>query len=264
MANLFEDALSGDGGKDSYMGPDYRYYKYIKEPSAIGMSDKGSLAQMGKNIDGLIQYVDLLVTGKSRASATGKPLGNKFFLKTGGKCMDKTTNKDGVEVDRYIYVNNVPMGNIPFISSGVGVNFSEFRGLIPGTISNLNAFNPMGLMRSFLAGSKPDCQEITMETIDVYNNKSTESHYVTTVDVKSMDPCTFLNKRNPVTNDKCRETFSNMKNKLNASTYECVDFHFKVPDDPIAQAYFASIGALGIYLMYRLMVKSELVPPINM
>ena len=117
MANLFEDALSGDGGKDSYMGPDYQYYKYIKEPSAIGMSDKGSLAQMGKNIDGLIQYVDLLVTGKSRASATGNPLGNKFFLKTGGKCMDTTTNKDGVEVDRYIYVNNVPHGNIPFISS---------------------------------------------------------------------------------------------------------------------------------------------------
>jgi hypothetical protein len=55
-----------------------------------------------------------------------------------------------------------------------------------------------------------------------------------------------------------------MKNKLNASTYECVDFHFKVPDDPIAQAYFASIGALGIYLMYRLMVKSDLVPPINL
>jgi hypothetical protein len=122
----------------------------------------------------------------------------------------------------------------------------------------------MGLMRSFLAGSKPDCQEITMETIDIYNNKSTESHYVTTVDVKSMDPCAFLDKRNPITKDSCRETFSNMKNKLNASTYECVDFHFKVPDDPIAQAYFASIGALGIYLMYRLMVKSDLVPPINL
>ena len=85
MVNLFTDALSGDGGKDSYMGPDYPYYEYIKDPSAIGMSDKGSLRQMGKNIDGLIAYVNLLVTGKSKASATGKPLGNKFFLKTGGK-----------------------------------------------------------------------------------------------------------------------------------------------------------------------------------
>lgn len=78
MANLFKDALSGDGGKDSMMGPDYPYYKFIKEPSAIGMSDKGSLKQMGKNIDGLIGYVDLLVSGKSKASTTGQPLGNKF------------------------------------------------------------------------------------------------------------------------------------------------------------------------------------------
>ena len=127
MSNLFKDALSGDGGKDSMMGPDYSYYKFIKEPSAIGMSDKGSLKQMGKNIDGLISYVDLLVTGKSKASTTGQPLGNKFFLKTGGKCMDKSSvseegaegaegeevvEGEGVEVDRYIYVNNVPIKNI--------------------------------------------------------------------------------------------------------------------------------------------------------
>jgi hypothetical protein len=263
MANLFTDALSGDGGKDSMMGPDYAYYNFIKEPSAIGMSDKGSLKQMGKNIDGLIGYVDLLVSGKSKASATGQPLGNKFFLKTGGKCMDNSVVSEeggGVEVDRYIYINNVPLGNVPFISSGAGVNFTEFRGLIPGTISNLNAFNPMGLMRAFLSGSKPDCQEITMETIDSYNNKSTESHFVTTVDAKSMDPCAFPNKINSVTNVKCRETFSNMKNQLN--NYECVDYHFKVPDDPVAQAYIASIGALGIYLMYRFMIKMDLVPPL--
>jgi len=265
MANLFKDALSGDGGKNSMMGPDYSYYKFIKSPSEIGMSDKGSLKQMGKNIDGLIDYVNLLVTGKSNASTTGGPLGNKFFLKTGGKCMDKSTvteGEEGVEVDRYIYVNNVPMGNIPFISSGTGQNFSEFKGLIPGTISNLNAFNPMGLMRSFLAGSKPDCQEITMETIDTYNNRSTESHFVTTVDIKSMDPCAFLDKRNVITGAKCKETFSNMKNQLNTNLYECVDYHFKVPNDPVAQAYFASIGALGIYIMYRLMIKMDLAPPL--
>ena len=268
MANLFTDALSGDGGKDSYMGPDYPYYKYIKEPSAIGMSEKGSLKQMGKNIDGLIGYVEVLVTGNSKASSTGGPLGNKFFLKTGGKCKDKSVNQEGteepVEVDRYIYINNVPGGNIPFISAGAGMNFSEMRGLIPGTISNLNAFNPMGLMRSFLAGSKTDCQEISMETIDIYNNKSTESHFVTTVDVKMMDPCWFPDRKNPETKTVCRETFSNMKNNLDITSYERVDQHFKIPDDPIAQAYFASIGALGIYIMYRIMVKSGLVPSVNL
>ena len=257
MANVFKESLGN--GKASLLGPDYPYYKYIKAPSDIGMSDKGSLKQMGKNIDGLIDYVEVLVSGKSKASTTGQPLGNKFFLKTGGKCMDTSTEQ---EVDRYIYINNVPMGNIPFLSSGVGVNFSEFRGLIPGTISNLNAFNPMALMRGFLEGSKPDCQEITMQTIDIYNNKSTESHFVTTIDVNNMDPCAFSNKINPNTGAKCKETFSNIKNKLNIDNYECVDHHFKIPNDPIIQAYFASLGLFGIYILYRLMIKNDLLPNI--
>jgi hypothetical protein len=171
--------------------------------------------------------------------------------------MDTSTQQ---EVNRYVYINNVPMGNIPFLSSGVGTNFSDFRGLIPGTISNLNAFNPMNLMRGFLEGSKPDCQEITMETIDIYNNKSTESHFVTTVDINSMDPCAFLDKTNPNTGVECKETFSNMKNQLNVNNYECVDQHFKIPDDPIVQAYFASLGLFGIYIIHRLMAKNDLLP----
>ena len=248
MANVFQE---------SSIGTDYPYYKYIKTPTDIGMSDKGTLSQMGQNINGLINYVDLLVSSKSNASATGQPLGNKYFFKTGGKCMDTSTNK---EADRYVYINNVPMKNIPFISSGMGINFSDFKGLIPGTISNLNAFDPSALMRSFLEGSKPACQEITMETVDIYNNKSTESHFVTTIDVNNMDPCAFLNKTNPNTGAKCKESFSNIKNKLNVNNYECVDHHFKIPNDPIIQAYFASLGLFGIYIIYRLMVKNHLLP----
>jgi hypothetical protein len=38
----------------------------------------------------------------------------------------------------------------------------------------------------------------------------------------------------------------------------------KVPDDFIAQAYFASLGLFGIYILYRYMVKMGLVPVIKM
>lgn len=251
--NIFQEVLkNAKAAEEKYIGPDYPYYKYIKTPSEINMSGKGSLSQLGKNIDGLINYVELLVSGGGKASATGKPLGNKFFLKTGGKCTDKLT---GQEVDRYIYINNVPAGNIPFISSGVGVNFSEFKGLIPGTISNLNAFNPMELFQSFLAGSKPDCQELKMETIDIYNNRSTESHFVTLIDIQNMDPCIFSDKKNPITKDKCRETFSN----LNKNDYEYYTY-YKIPNDPLAQMYFASLGVLGVYILYGLMVKNGMLP----
>jgi hypothetical protein len=162
MPNLMEEIMQdANAVQEKLLGPTYPYYKNIKTPSEIGMSTKGSLSAVANDITGLIAYVEVLVTGKSKASATGGPLGNKFFLKTGAKCMDKSNNK---QVDRYIYVNNVPVGNIPFISSGLDVNFSEFKGLIPGTMGNLNVLNPFSIMSAFLAGSTPECQELTMLT----------------------------------------------------------------------------------------------------
>jgi hypothetical protein len=248
--NMFQDVLTdAKATENKYIGPDYPYYKYIKTPSEIGISSKGDLKTLGKDVDGLVKYVELLVSGGGKASATGKPLGNKFFLKTGGKCTDKKTSQ---EVDRYIYINNVPTGNIPLISSGMGVNFSEFKGLIPGTISNLNAFNPMEMFQSFLAGSKPDCQELTMETIDTYNNKSTESHFVTLVEIQNMDPCIFQNKTNPLNGNKCRETFSN----LTQPCHTC----YKIPNEPISNVFFGSLGILGIYILYRIMDKNGMIP----
>ena len=250
--NIFQEVLTNaKAAEEKYIGPDYPYYKYIRTPSEIGMSGAGSLSQLGKDIDGLINYVELLVSGGGKASATGKPLGNKFFLKTGAKCTDKATGQD---VDRYIYINNVPEGNIPFISSGLGVNFSDFRGLIPGTMSNLNALNPMEIFQAFLSGSKPDCQELQMQTIDTYNNTSTESHFVTLVDIQNMDPCSFPNKKNPVTGAKCKEAFANLNQ--DTQCYTC----YKIPKDPISQMYFASLGLLGIYILYGIMEKNGMLP----
>jgi hypothetical protein len=254
--NVFKEVLTdAKGVKEKYFGQDYPYYKYIKTPDELNMSSKGSLKVLGKDIDGLIGYVEVLVSGKSKASATGKPLGNKFFIKSGAKCKDKNT---GEEKDRYVYINNVPMGNIPFISSGAGVNFSEFKGLIPGTISNLNAFNPAGLFQAFLEGSKPECQPITMEIIDINNNISTETQYVTTVDIRNMDPCSFRDKKNPVTNQKCKETFENNENDEEIN----INYNFSLPDDPIVQVFFASFGIFGIYLLYKMLSKNKIIPQI--
>ena len=246
MSNFFEEVLQ-DAGKvqDKLLGPTYPYYKNIKMPSDIGMSDKGTLSALGKDIDGLIQYVEVLVTGKSDASTTGGPLGNKFFLKTGGKCVDSATNN---QVDRYIYINNVPEGNIPFISAGLGANFSDFKGLVPGAMGNLNVLNPFAIMQSFLSGATPPCQELTLETIDINNNKSSETHYVTVTDIKNMDPCSFSDRKNPVSGVNCKETFESIS--ANAEPIQ-------MPDDPIAQIYFASLAVVGIYIFYRVMKKSQ-------
>jgi hypothetical protein len=252
MANLFQEVLTDvKGVEERLLGPTYPYYKNIKTPTEIGMSDKGTIQQMAKDINGLIQYVELLVTGDSNASATGGPLGNKFFLKTGAKCaaIDSCTDSNDAstcqKVDRYIYVNNVPQGNIPFISSGLGVNFSEFKGLIPGAMGNLNVLNPFAIMRAFLSGSNPPCQQITMQTITSNNIKSSETHYVTLADIQNMDPCSFSNGKNPVNGQSCRETFQIRSEP-----------EVLMPSDPLAQLYFTSLGVVGLFILYRLMEKS--------
>lgn len=251
MSNIFQEVVTdAKGVEERLLGPTYPYYKNIKTPSEIGMSDNGTIQQMATDINGLIQYVELLVTGNSGASATGSPLGNKFFLQTGAKCaaIDSCTDANDAstcqKVDRYIYVDNVPEGNIPFISSGLGVNFSEFKGLIPGAMGNLNVLNPFAIMRAFMSGSNPPCQTITMTTINNDNVKSSESHYVTLADISNMDPCTFPNGKNPVTGQQCKETFTN----FNPAT---------IPNDPLAQIYLAGLGALGVYILYRMMEKSK-------
>ena len=96
---MFEESASDPVGlKEKLLGPDYPYYKYVKPPDKIGMSSAGSLAQLGKNINGLMSYTELLVEGTGKASATGKPLGNKFFLKTGAKCKP-VTSKDAADAN---------------------------------------------------------------------------------------------------------------------------------------------------------------------
>ena len=245
MSNLFQDVLKDvNGVQQRLLGPDYPYYKYIRTPKEIGMSSAGNLNALGNDIKGLVAYTQILVDGKGQASATGRPLGNKFFLQTGAKCKDINSKKN---VDRYIYIDNVPAGNIPFISSGMGVNFSDFKGLIPGAMSDLNYFNPFKIMQAFLTGGTPDCQNLTMETIDINNNRSTESHYVSLVDIQNMDPCIFSNKINPITKRSCRETFSNYNENNNEKIL--------MANDIIVKGYFTSLSILAIYILYCTMIK---------
>lgn len=240
-SSVFNDVLEDPHEvQSSLLGPAYKYHENIKTPSQIGMSTKGSIKALGKNIDGLIEYTELLVTGKSKASATGGPLGNKFFLKTGAKCIDTDTKET---VDRHIYVNNIPNGEIPFISQGMGVNFSQFKGLIPGAMGNLNVLNPFGLMRAFLSGSNPDCQKITMDVVDTNNNQFTESNYVTFVDINNITPCDFPNKVNPINGKKCRETFV-------VESYPYLNQPIKVCDITLPFTIINAIQWISVFLTF--------------
>ena len=244
MSDDLDDILT------SFEGPDYKYYNYIKTPAEMGMSENWS--DFTNDWQGLMAYSEILVEGTGKATKTGQPLGNKFFLKTAASCVADDTQE---QVDRYIYVNNVPVGNIPFISSAAGVNFSSFRGLIPGLMGNLNNLNLGGIFQSAMSGTTPPCQKITMETIDENNNHGSDTHYVATVDIQNMDPCIFtLNgKQNPVTGQVCREGFTSQPPTPPAPTTPAPKPHPPYElQDPLVRIYFVLVALLLIYLVYLL------------
>ena len=129
-------------GLGNMVGPSYPYWNNIYSPAEIGMSANGDMNTLGNDINGLIAYVEVLVQGNSSASKTGGPLGNKFFLQTAAKC---TPQGGSGTTSRYIYTDNVPSGALPFVSSGMGTNFTDARGLIPGAMGDLNVLNPGNL-----------------------------------------------------------------------------------------------------------------------
>lgn len=250
----------------SLLGPSYDYWKSIKQPSEMGMSPGFSLGALANNVDGLLSYVEVLISGTGNASVTGGPLGNKFFLKTSGKCSETTTEKwkkereedaawdkayeevgnkegakeitedeatklknalneqkkqrdekrvkDKVIVDRWIYVNNIPDGSIPFIASGAdGQGFNDLRGLIPGALGNLGALSPVQLFNGFTAGTYPDCAKITLQTVDNDNVRRSDKRHVALVEIVEMNPCQFPGKTNPAsgkTGRNCPENFNAM------------------------------------------------------
>jgi hypothetical protein len=204
----------------------YPYYKYIKSPDALGASSKGNLTALGNDVKAITSYVGVLVTGQSSAQ-TVAPLGNKYFMSTGATC----TAPDGSSQPRFVYINNIPSGSIPFMP---GAQVKNLQGLVPGTLEDVSYMNPFKLFTAFSKGT--NCQKITMDTRDIDNNTMTESQYVLNDDIADYNPCWFPGGVNPVTKKSCIEAMT-------------------LPNDPSIQMYATCVGILGIYIMYSLLRK---------
>ena len=207
----------------------YPYHKYIRPPSDLGVSSDGNLTALGNDVKAIISYVGVLNSGRSDAQ-TVSPLGNKYFMNTGATC----TAPDGSTQPRFVYINNIPDGAVPLISSATGVNLTEFEGLVPGVLEDLSYINPLKLFTAFSKDTQ--CQQITMDTRDISNNSTTETQYVLNDDIRDYNACWFNNKENPVTKQKCIEAMT-------------------LPNEPSVQLYTTCIGIIGIYIIYSLLHK---------
>jgi len=180
MANIFKDVLKGvDNVEQDFLGEDYDYTKFIKSPTDLGVTGDGSLDALGKDIGSMTNYIDAMVFGSGSAVEGGRPLGSKFFMKTGGQCKDIKTGK---LVPRSIYINNVPE-NMAIGKFDIG---NTFRGLIPGIVDNMLDINPVAILGAFMEGSEPDCEEVSLEVIDSNNKSSMKSGYLTKTDMNEL------------------------------------------------------------------------------
>jgi len=248
MAGFFDKLKQGAGNLEKkFLGPTYNYAKQVKTPAEIGMTSDGTMDALGADVQGLIAFTEILVSGGGDASRVNGPLGNKFYLKTGGQC----TAPDGNKVDRYVYIHNKPTGSIPFISDMTGSSFPEFRGLVPSAIENVGAINPVALFGGFMQGANPKCRKLNL-----VGDGGVRGVYVADDDISNLDPCVFGGK-NPVSGKTLKscggnDGFTNMNTFLELK--ELVE-DGKLSKNKVANLYHLGFGALLIYLFYSLMKK---------
>ena len=248
----------------------YEYYKYVKTPKDMGIEVGSSLRNVSDGVSAMFNYVKLLVEGDSSASTTGKPLGNKYFLKTAQDCTD-TVNKQTVK--RSLYFDNVPTGNLGMFAD-TGSKSTDFRGLIPGAVEDVMSIGKIDFFRAFTDFDVPECQAVKLKTIDVNNAVSSDTQYITISDIKEISPCNFISRVNPQTNAVCTRQGFTMQNeddddnddinsaelykdyyKLHDDDNDVTNNNTKLmmPDDVFLKVLFYSLGALSVYVALKLM-----------
>jgi len=251
MSSFFKQIANGAVGlEESMLGPDYKYYDHIVSPGTLGVTSDGTLGAMGKDVAAIVNYVELLVEGGGPASDSGGPLGPKFYVKTAGKCKDIKTKK---VVPRYIYIDNVPDGNIPLISSGLGENFSEFEGLLPGILEDSGSLNPMSLFSAFQQGATPDCKEVSFPVKGDDRKVPITSGHVAVSEINEYlaGQKLALGKKPAAYKKLLSEGFLSGNRLLRGENTK----KSKPSIPPLAHVYLTGAGCLLLYLMYKMLHK---------
>jgi hypothetical protein len=189
---LFSKAKGGGDIQTDLLGPSYSYTDNIPAPSSLGVGTNGTFSQMGTNVSAIKTYVSTLIDGDP-------PLGNQYFVNTGGTC----TAPDGSTQPRYNYINNKPsVGDLlPASMSEIGTGI---QGLIPGVIGDIESLNPLYLVNSLLADAVPACECYKCTVTD-----GTSARFLTTSLSPDFDP----NECQQVDISQClasTESFENM------------------------------------------------------
>ncbi len=190
---------------EKYLAPNYPYHSGIVTPEKLDMAPIGTMAHLGKNARGLVDYGRILVTGVGKANKAenskfgeGKrrPLGDRIYITAPGKCtpvkFEKGIVKDAKDykpinptnyklmakdseamtVPRHVFIDHIPTGEIP----GVG-NLPHLRGLVPGIIGNVLQLNPAKMIGAFSQPANPPCVHLDTQTITFKKNPDGSTYW---------------------------------------------------------------------------------------
>lgn len=196
MAEIWSDLEKGAGsvGED-IMGPAYSYADNIQGPASMGVGSNGTMSQLGRNTDAIMNYVKYMISGPA--------LGNQYFVATGGQCIAP----DGSTQDRFNFINNISNGadTLPkAMKQDLGGIASDFNGLIPGMLQDVEGLNPITLFSSLAADSVPPCKCYTCPT-----TSGSQSKFLT----ESLSPDFDPDLCKEVDSSQCiptKESFTNM------------------------------------------------------
>jgi hypothetical protein len=172
---IWNDVQSGAStASNDIMGPSYSYADNIAGPSSLGVGSDGSIGQVFTNVEAIMDYVGYMVSGPA--------LGNAYFVNTGGTC----SAPDASTQSRYSYINNIANGAndlSPSMKASLGGIASDFDGLIPGMIGDIEGLNPLNLFTALTTDSTPACDCYTCET-----SNGPESYFMTPALSPDYDP----------------------------------------------------------------------------
>jgi hypothetical protein len=233
-----------------FLGEDYDYINAFYNPrdcvGGVGpcMGEQGD--KIIANLEGTVSYGNALLfestpSDPNRVIKNTGPLGNKYFINSGIDC--KTP--EGKDATKYIFVNNQPSGNLPFLDKLVGEGGMP-RGLIPGLMSNVARLNPIKLLSALKPeiGDAAECKERTVKEIRQRDNGT---HRTDMVKVYMTD-----GDYNEALADGL-ETFSSIYGDNDDPRPD--DNYSKMPDDTLIQIYLSTLTITGMYILLKFMNK---------
>lgn len=197
--SIWSDIENGSSNvQTDLLGPSYSYSDALTGPTSLGVGSTGSFGQLGTNANAIAYYTEALITGNP-------PLGNQYFVNTGGMC----AAPNGSLQPRYNYINNMSTGagTLPAAISELG---SDFNGLIPGVVDDIEGLNPLHLFSALVADANPPCVCMSCPT-----SAGTVAKFVTA----SLDPDLRESQCQQVDSSQCStatESFTNKEEVISA------------------------------------------------